>query len=233
MKIEKFEELLDQYGWDVSSWPELYRYEANSFIALNDEAAELLRSLKSVEDFLADDPLPMGKHQAIDDIFAAIDVNEGCADRAATGNADIVDIKSDIFAFSDDRPKHHRVTVAAKQSDDVIAPRQTYPSDQAATPAQNAAVPTDSAHSVSSLTVKSSRALLRYSATFASAFGMVICVMFGFVVGVIFTSEQEIQSDVQATELPMVRALENHFFDEASQGMGLGNNVDKSLAGQK
>lgn len=227
MKIEKFEELLDQYGWDISSWPEPLRHEANILVARNDEAAELLRSLKSVEDFLADDPLPMGKHRAIDDIFAAIEA-EAIATEPRRHDA-----KSDVFSFSDERPGHSAEPQMAEHGDDPAPQRRTYPSEKAPNPVSGMAGPIDPIRAKSGIRVKSSRALLRYSATFASACGMVLCVMFGFVVGVVFTSEQAIHTDVQATEMPMVQALENHVFDEASQGMGIGLNGDNTQKGRE
>tara|TARA_R110002049_G_scaffold309107_3_gene517231 strand:- start:54639 stop:54872 length:234 start_codon:yes stop_codon:yes gene_type:complete len=76
VKIKRFEKLLDQYGWDLNSWPTSCRKDANKLLEDDAEAAELLRSLKSVEDLLENDSLPMGKHQAVDDIFAEIDEQE-------------------------------------------------------------------------------------------------------------------------------------------------------------
>ena len=227
MKIEKFEELLDQYGWDITSWPEPLRHEANILVARNDEAAELLKSLKSVEDLLADDPLPLGKHRAIDDIFAVIEAEENAAEPRRH------DAKSDAFSFNDARRGRGAELRAAEHQGDSVPQRQTYPSERTANPVGSVTGPTDPALAISGIRVKSSRALLRYSATFASAFGMVLCVMFGFVVGVVFTSEQEIQTNAQAIEMPMMQALENHVFDEASQGMGIGSNGANTQTGRE
>ncbi|MFH1805955.1 MAG: hypothetical protein ABID63_13815 [Pseudomonadota bacterium] len=149
MNIKEFEDLLDQHGWDIASWPEPFRQEANKFVAQNDEAAELIHHLQMLEEAIAADALPMGRHRAIDNIFVEIDRQEQAAPVVKT-------------------PWHKRLGG----------------------------------------TFSSYR--LPYV---APVFGMTMCVLFGFVFGVVFTANQDMDSSADAGELPVMKIVDQHFYD--------------------
>ncbi len=199
VKIERFEELLDQYGWDLASWPDPLRREANVLISKDENAAELLRSLRSVEDLLADDPLPMGKHKAIDDIFAAIDAEE--TKIAAT-------VSQEVHHPIDDRPKSRaHLTVASSAPTGDGPARKTYPTKPSVSPV-NPAIVSDGAQYAG----RTKGMLHLLSKGVFSGVGMAVCVLAGFVFGVTLTAQQGHQETAQATELPMIEMIENRFY---------------------
>lgn len=142
--------MLDQHGWDIASWPEPFRQEANKFVAQNDEAAELIHNLQMLEDAISADPLPMGRHRAIDNIFAEIDAQEKLSSPPAS------------------KPWHKRL----------------------------------------------GGVLSSYRLPYAApVFGMAMCVLFGFVFGVVFTADQDMDSSADAGELPVMKIVDQHLYD--------------------
>lgn len=210
VKIEHFEELLDQYGWDLMTWPEGLRRDASLLIAQDAYAAELLRSLRSIEDILADDPLPMGKHKAIDDIFSAIEVEEERI--AITDPTGSHDLKSH-FKSIDDRPKsraHLTVTNSTPVSDGPVGDgpaRKTYPTKASVSPV-NRAIVTDAAQ----LDGRTKGMLRVLGKNMFSGVGMAVCVFAGFAFGVTMTVQQGHYVTAQADEVEMVDLLENHVY---------------------
>ncbi|MBX2832600.1 MAG: hypothetical protein KTR23_15860 [Rhodospirillales bacterium] len=205
VKIERFEELLDQYGWDLASWPEALRREANVLIAQDAHAAELLSSLRNVEDILADDPVPMGKHQAVDDIFAAIEAEETRI--AATDQVSAQD-PNNHFKSIDDRPKS-RVQLTVENFIPVGdgPARKTYPAKPSVSPV-NSAIVSDGAQ----FNGRAKGLLRLLGKGVFSGVGMAVCVVAGFVFGVTMTAQQGHQVSAHATEAEMVDLLENHVF---------------------
>ncbi|WP_430473466.1 hypothetical protein ACQ0MK_16135 [Thalassospira lucentensis] len=213
MRIEQFEELLDQYGWDLMSWPEVLRREANVLIAQDANAAELLRSLRSVEDILADDPLPMSKHKAIDDIFAAIEVEET---QIAKMDQTVAHDPNDHFKPIDGRPKSRAHLTVTNATPVGGAPtRKTYPTKSSVSPV-NSAISNDAAHFGGR--TKGMLGLLGKS--MFSGVGMVVCILAGFAFGVTMTVQQGRQVTAQADEVEMVDlfyALEPAPTDQGAQ----------------
>lgn len=210
MKIELFEELLDQYGWDLQSWPEDLRQDANILISENEDAAALLKALRVVEDILADDPLPMGKHSAIDDIFDAIDVAE--ERRAVADDDDLAEFALDpdsLFHALDDRPKSRaHLSVASSGPDDSGSARKTYPTASSASPVMTVVGRESRARARST-----GHRFFRVGRDVVSGIGMVVCVLAGFIFGVMLTAQQGQQVAAQADEIPIADAFEEHFYD--------------------
>ncbi|MDG4718947.1 MULTISPECIES: hypothetical protein [Thalassospira] len=205
MKIERFEELLDQYGWDLGSWPDSLRREANVLLAQDAHAAELLRSLRSVEDLLADDPLPMGKHKAIDDIFAAIEAEENKA--SSVSQAEASD-PNQSFQSIDDRPRSRaHLTVASAAPLGEGPARKTYPTQSTKSPV-NPAIATDAAH----YNGRAKGVLHLLGRRMFSGVGMAACALAGFVFGVVMTIEEGQQVNAHADEIEVIDFLENHLY---------------------
>lgn len=206
MEIKEFEDLLDHYGWDMSSWPEPLRQEGNKFVAQNDEAAELIRHLQALEDELASDPLPMGKHKAIDDIFAAIDLAEQ----------------------ADATQKKPHVDATASREDPTKAPFDpipVYPKAQADTGTgfpehENGRIGTQGSpfanrHQGARYVPEHSGKRVRLFHQVSSRFSIVamgLCILFGFVCGVVLTAEQNIQTSAQAREMPVAQIVNQHVY---------------------
>lgn len=205
VKIERFEELLDQYGWDLASWPDALRREANVLIAQDAQAAEMLKSLRSVEDLLSDDPLPLGKHKAIDDIFAAIEAQEAKSGDARD-NSETDPAQS--FATIDDRPRSRAHLSAASAAPTGESPaRKTYPAKSATSPV-NQAITGDGAHYGG----RAKGTLYQLGRGVFSGVGMVVCVLAGFAFGVAMTVQEGHQVTAQADEIEMIDLLENHLY---------------------
>ncbi|WP_147252110.1 hypothetical protein [Thalassospira profundimaris] len=221
MTIERFEELLDQYGWDLASWPEALRRDANVLIAQDAQAAELLRSLRSVEDFLADDPLPMGKHKAIDDIFAAIEAEENKQLDASVAASAAESLSSLAI---DNRPRsraHLAMTSAAPTGESPV--RKTYPTQFAKSPVHSA-LTLDSAK----YSGRANGALHIVGRRMFSGVGMAVCVLAGFVFGVMMTVQEGQHVTAQAGEIELLDLVENHLYAvdpmTANQGSGQSKN---------
>jgi len=211
VKIECFEELLDQYGWDLASWPEALRREANVLIAQDAHAAELLSSLRNVEDILADDLVPMGKHQAVDDIFAAIEAEETRI--AATDQVSAQD-PNNHFKSIDDRPRLRAHLTAAHSAPVPDGPtRRTYPAKSSVSPV-NSAIVSDGAQ----FNGRAKGILRLLGKGVFSGVGMVVCVVAGFFFGVTMTAQQGHQVNAHATEAGMVDLLQNHVYATDSLG---------------
>lgn len=218
MKIERFEELLDQYGWDLKAWPESLRQDANKLIADDAHAAELLRSLRAVEDILADDPLPMGKHRAIDDIFAAIGIEE---ERRSSPRQTHASDPTDVFKSIDDRPKsraRHNVVASVPLGDGPS--RRTYPLEKSVSP--GASLVDKDAGLVHG---RSKGKLGLMTRRMFSGVGMAVCILAGFAAGVTMTVQQGQQLTAQAEDVPMVDALESHFYDIDASQKGANNRL--------
>jgi hypothetical protein len=56
LTLEEFQSLLDRFGGDLNSWPELYRLSASTFITESVEAQELMRRAEAVETGLRNPP---------------------------------------------------------------------------------------------------------------------------------------------------------------------------------
>lgn len=225
MNISEFENLLDQYGWDIASWPEPFRQEGNRFVAQNGEAAELIRHLHSLEDDFAADPVPMGRHKAIDDVFGAIEAAEN-------GNPDTDSMENSRLSKGYNTPfdagdagvaADHRAPLsddmASEKSRRYIpagsprnAPTRTGATganatlaspDRDAITAVNGATAADVGHT----SIPRSYVL--------SAVAMVLCVVFGFVFGVAFTARQGFSNTAEADELPVARIVDRHLYDLA------------------
>lgn len=205
MKIENFEELLDQYGWDLTSWPDALRRDANILIANDARAAELHRSLRAVEDILADDPVSMGKHKAIDDIFDAIEASE------QETAPDTVAIKFEAespFQALDDRPKSRQNLAATSAAPTGDGPaRKTYPAKVSVSPTRSD-IPKDGA----SHTTRKAGTLDWLGERVFSLTGMAVCVLAGFVFGVTLTVEQGYQETAMAQEAQLSELLETHVY---------------------
>lgn len=225
MKIETFEELLDQYGWDLTSWPDRLRRDANILIANDARAAELHRSLRAVEDILADDPVSMGKHKAIDDIFDAIEASE---QGAAQDMAAVTLEEESPFPALDDRPKSRRHVAATSAAPPGDGPaRKTYPSMVSVSPTRSV-IAKDGAHHA---TRKEGNIFWSAGRVF-SLTGMAVCILAGFVFGVTLTVEQGYQEMATAEEAQLSDLLERHVYslDQLSaRGVGPGDGSDASL----
>lgn len=206
MKIERFEELLDQYGWDLASWPEPLRREANVLISQDAHAAELLKSLRSIDDLLASDPLPMGKHKAIDDIFAAIEAEERKLDDAGATQASEPGIFDEPL---DDRPRSRaHMTARAATAHGKSPVRKTYPAPKTKSPLGPGMI--EDAKQYGQARNKVEGPALRRS--IFSGVGMAVCVLAGFVFGVVLTAGQGQQENAVADELDLTGLLEQHFY---------------------
>lgn len=224
MNISEFESLLDQYGWDMSSWPEPLRQEGNRFVAQNDEAAELIRHLHSLEDDFAADPLPMGRHKAIDDIFGAIEAAENTTRSGTDENDDPDDHAArgrhpHAHSADEDPAQDHLAQLFERAGAENMrrhipagSPRQDTRRPHAAqAPAYHHAASDSPApeHPPFPQTGDARRTFM------IPAVAMLLCVIFGFVFGVAFTAQQGISSSAEADELPVARIVDRHLYDLA------------------
>lgn len=210
MKIERFEELLDQYGWDLASWPEPLRREANVLISQDAHAAELLKSLRSIDDLLGSDPLPMGKHKAIDDIFAAIEAEERKLDEANAAHAPVPDIFDQPL---DDRPRSRaHMTAKAATAHGKSPVRKTYPAPKTKSPLGPSMVNDAKQYG----NERSKIDLSIFQRRIFSGAGMVVCVLAGFVFGIVLTAGQGQQENAVADELALTGLLEQQFYGSDS-----------------
>lgn len=218
MKIEHFEELLDQYGWDLTSWPEALRRDANILIANDPRAAELHRSLRAVEDLLADDPVLMGKHKAIDDIFDAIEASE----QAAASDTVAVHVEEESpFQVLDDRPKSRRHVSAASAAPTGDGPaRKTYPTTVSVSPTSSAIAKDSTNHAA-----RKDGTIAWLGGRVFSLTGMAVCVLAGFVFGVTLTIEQGHQETATAEEAQLSELLERHVYSLEQLSPGAGSDV--------
>lgn len=225
MKIEHFEELLDQYGWDLTSWPDALRRDANILIANDLRAAELHRSLRAVEDVLADNPVLMGKHKAIDNIFDAIEASE----QEAAPDAAVVDVERESpLQTLDDRPKSRRHVAAASAAPIGDGPvRKTYPTTISVSPTRSVI-----AKDVTNHADRKDGTLFWLGERVFSLTGMTICVLAGFVFGVTLTVGQGYQETATAEEVQLSELLERHVYSLeqlSTDGVGLDDGPDASL----
>jgi hypothetical protein len=240
VNISEFESLLDQHGWDISFWPEPFRQEGNRFVAQNDEAAELIRHLHALEDDFVADPLPMGRHKAIDDIFGAIEAAENNLRDNNTDNDDLA---------PDARGQH---TAAADPDSDYMAPLSEHgPAEKARrhvpsgsprkAPVNHLGITGDgpvamtdrgNARSARSNIISGTASVSR--AYVISAAGMLLCMIFGFVFGVTFTARQGLSNMAEADEIPVAQIVDRHLYDLALPDNNItGDNTGRDAAEEK
>ncbi|OSQ37027.1 hypothetical protein [Thalassospira mesophila] len=223
MNISEFENLLDQHGWDISSWPEPLRQEGNRFVAQNDEAAELIRHLHALEDDFAADPVPMGRHKAIDDIFGAIEAAES---KAASGDDDDNNNDDDYRQNGTEADKAPMTDLSADHRAPLSEPgpaetarRHVPPGSPRKVLHNHHLAPGDGiAGTAGRVTARPDMPVTasNVSRTYVlSAVGMVLCVVFGFVFGVTFTARQGLSNMAEADELPVARIVDRHLYDLA------------------
>lgn len=226
MNISEFENLLDQYGWDIASWPEPFRQEGNRFVAQNGEAAELIRHLHSLEDDFAADPVPMGRHKAIDDIFGAIEAAEN--DSSIPDEREISSRSTGKQTPFDTGDNGVDADYRAPLSDDMVSekPRRYVPvgSPRNAGERNNTQMTAGTVGQTGH--DRTNQGAINVSAAqpvrtaiprsyMISAAAMVLCMVFGFVFGVTFTARQGFSNTAEADELPVARIVDRHLYDLA------------------